>query len=123
MVAFEIEPSQNLFVVRYQGAVGPDEVQRGLEQVRSGLAKLQSGFRLLADLTELQSMEISCAPFIKQAMDLFNQKGVSMVVRVIPDPTRDIGMQIMSLFHYGGNVRILTCQTRDQATNLLSSDS
>jgi len=77
----------------------------------------------LADLTELQSMEISCAPFIKQAMDLFNQKGVSMVVRVIPDPTRDIGMQIMSLFHYGGNVRILTCQTRDQATNLLSSDS
>jgi hypothetical protein len=42
-----------------------------------------------------------------------------MVVRVIPDPTRDIGLQIMSYFHYDGAVRIVTCATLDEATEIL----
>jgi hypothetical protein len=52
-------------------------------------------------------------------MDLCNEKGASLVVRVIPDPYRDIGMQIMSIFHYGGSVQILTCQTLAQANEIL----
>jgi hypothetical protein len=42
-----------------------------------------------------------------------------MVVRVIPDPARDIGLQIMSLFHYGHDVRIVTCATLDEAQRAL----
>jgi hypothetical protein len=94
-----------------------------LEQIRNGLAKLQRGFRLLADLTELQSMDVGCAPFIEKAMDMFNEKGASMVVRVIPDPHRDIGLQIMSIFHYGGDVQILTCQTLAEAEEILRDES
>jgi anti-anti-sigma regulatory factor len=90
-----------------------------LEQIRNGLAKLQSGFRLLADLSELQSMDVGCATFIEKAMDMCNEKGASMVVRVIPDPHRDIGLQIMSIFHYRGDVRILTCQTLAEADEIL----
>lgn len=119
MVAFEIDQSQNLLVIRYRGSVAADEVERGLEEVRSGLAKLEPGFRLLGDLTELESMEVACAPFIEKAMDLCNEKGASLVVRVIPDPTRDIGLQIMSLFHYGHDVRIVTCETINQANEIL----
>jgi len=110
-------------VIRYSGAVGPDETEKGLEQIRSGLAQLQSGFRLLADLTELQSMDIGCAPFIEKAMDLCNAKGASLVVRVIPDPHRDIGLSIMSIFHYGGGVRTVTCQTLTEATAILRAES
>lgn len=122
MVALEIDPPQNLLVIRYRGSVGPDETARGLEEVRAALFQLQSGFRLLADLTELQSMNVACAPFIEKAMDLCNKKGASTVVRVIPDPTRDIGMQIMSLFHYGGDVRIVTCETLDEARAILFAE-
>jgi hypothetical protein len=120
MFALEIDQPQNLIVIRYRGSVIASETERGLEEVRSALTKMQAGFRLLADLTELQLMEVACAPYIEQAMDLCNAKGISTVVRVIPDPTRDIGLQIMSLFHYGGNVRIVTCETRDEANAILA---
>ena len=44
-----------------------------------------------------------------------------MVVRVIPDPHRDIGMTIMSIFHYRGGTQIFSCETLAQAEQLLSS--
>ena len=74
---------------------------------------------LLADLTALESMDVGCAPFIEKAMDLCNEKGASIVVRVIPDPHRDIGMQIMSIFHYGSDVQIVTCETLAEAIKML----
>ena len=121
MVAFETDQPQNLLVVRYVGSVRPDETERGAREVPAALSKLQSGFRLLADLTDLQSMDVACAPHIEHVMDLCNEKGVSMVVRVIPDPMRDIGLQIMSLFHYGGHVQIVTCETLSEAQEILRS--
>ena len=123
MIKFEADQPQNLLVIRYSGHVGPDETEEGLEQVRSGLAQLKSGFRLLANLTELESMDVACAPFIEKAMDLCNEKGASIVVRVIPDPHRDIGLQIMSYFHYSGDVQIITCETLDQAEDILRAET
>ena len=68
-------------------------------------------------------MDVGCAPFIEKAMDLCNEKGASMVVRVIPDPHRDIGLQIMSIFHYRGDVRIITCQSLADANEILFSET
>ena len=123
MINFEVDESKSLLAIRYRGVVRAEETEKGLEQIRNGLAKLQSGFRLLADLSELQSMDVGCAPFIEKAMDMCNEKGASMVVRVIPDPHRDIGLQIMSIFHYRGDVQILTCETLAQADDLLRAES
>jgi hypothetical protein len=119
VIKFEADPARNLLVIRYSGVVGAEETEKGLEDIRSGLSKLQSGFRLLGDLTELESMDVKCAPFVEKAMDMCNEKGASMVVRVIPDPHRDIGLQIMSIFHYGGDVQIMTCQTLAEADEIL----
>ena len=121
MIKFEVDQPQSLLAIRYSGNVGANETEKGLEQIRAGLAKLQSGFRLLADLTELQSMDVACAPYIEKAMDLCNEKGASMIVRVIPDPHRDIGLQIMSYFHYSGEVQIVTCQTLAEAERILQA--
>jgi hypothetical protein len=121
VVAIEADELKNLLTIRYSGSVGPAELERGLEEMRRGLGRLQSGFRLLADLSELESMDVACAPFIEKAMDLCNEKGTSVVVRVIPDPQRDIGLQIMSIFHYGSDVQIVTCQTLAEAAKLLDS--
>jgi anti-anti-sigma regulatory factor len=123
MIRFEVDQPQNLLAIRYRGAIAPQEAEQGLAEIRSGLAKLTSGFRLLADLTELEKMDVACAPFIEKAMDLCNEKGASMVVRVIPDPHRDIGMQVMSIFHYRGEVQILTCQTLAEAKELLGLEA
>jgi len=119
VIKFEVDPARNLFVIRYSGKVTPEETESGLEQFRTGLPKLQTGFRLLADLSELESMDVKCAPVIEKAMDLCNERGTSMVVRIIPDPHRDIGLSIMSIFHYGGDTQIFTCRSRSEAEDLL----
>jgi len=120
VIKFEVDQPRNRLTIRFSGKIAPQETEDGLEQIRSGLARLQSGFHLLADLTDLEAMDIGCAPFIEKAMDLCNEKGAAIVVRVIPDPHRDIGLQIMSIFHYRGDVQILTCETLAQAEELLS---
>lgn len=122
MIKIEVDQPKNLLTVRYAGAVEPAEVESRLEGMRSNLAQLQSGFRLLVDLTELQSMEVACAPFIEKAMDLCNEKGACLIVRVIPDPHLDIGLKIMSIFHYDSDVQILNCQTLEQAEELLRTE-
>jgi hypothetical protein len=122
VIKFEVDRPRNRFVIRYSGKVTPEETEKGLEQFRVGLPQLQTGFRLLADLTDLESMDMKCAQFIEMAMDLCNEKGTSIVVRVIPDPHRDIGMAIMSIFHYRGDVRIITCQSLAEANEILSGD-
>ena len=123
MIKFEVDEPKRLLTIRYRGVVRPEETEKGLEQIRNDLAKLQRGFRLLVDLSELQSLDVGCAPFIEKAMDMCNEKGASMVVRVIPDPHRDIGLQIMSIFHYGADVQILTCQTLAEAEEILRDES
>lgn len=119
MFTIEFDQPRNLLVIRYSDHVEPVETERALGEMRLALESVESGFRLLADLTALRSMDLACAPHIESAMDLCNGKGVSDVVRIIPDPRKDIGMQIMSYFHYGGDVRIVTCESAEEAMKLL----
>ena len=121
MISFEPNVARNLLEIRYGGVVRAEETEKGLEQLRASLAKLEIGFRVLVDLTALESMDVKCAPSVETAMDLCNEKGASTVVRIIPDPRRDIGLQIMSTFHYAGDVQIFTCETLAQADDLLET--
>ena len=74
---------------------------------------------MVTDLSGLQSMDYEAAPEISQLMDTFNAKGVAMVVRVIPDSRKDIGFKMLSYFHYGPKVHIITCQTIAEAKTAL----
>src|SRR5882724_5841677 len=109
-----VEKAKNLLSVAYSGAVGPEETRRCAEELLTFLPSVTTGFRLLADFTKLEEMDVACAPDIKWMMDLCNQHGVKQVVRVIPDPSKDIGMKIMSLFHYRKDVEIMTCETLEE---------
>jgi anti-anti-sigma regulatory factor len=121
VILFEADPSQELMVVRYGGNVTEAEAIQGLQDATDVLARLAKGFRVLVDMTELQRMDVACAPFIEKVMDLCQAKGVTDIVRVIPDQRRDIGMQIMSQFHYDSGVHIVTCETLDEAREILSA--
>lgn len=116
----EVDLQQNLFVIRYCGRIGPDQTAQCAEEVKVALAGVKLGFRLLVDLTDLESMKVSCAPDIRNIMDMCNQKGVAEVVRVTPDPKRDIGLQIMSQFHYRSDVHVTTCSDLDDAIKRLA---
>src|SRR5437016_2089332 len=53
MINFEVDEPKKLLAIRYHGVVRAEETEKGLEQIRNDLAKLQRGFRLLADFKRL----------------------------------------------------------------------
>lgn len=115
----EIDETQNLLLIRYGGRVGRTEVEECFREIRHALSKFDRGFWLLADFSKLEEMDMSCASVVAEIMDLCNEAGVATVVRIIPEPKRDIGLQIMSLFHYGHHVCIATCSSMDEALRIL----
>lgn len=116
-VAFQIE--QRLLTIRFTGRVEADEMRACYERLQTLLADVQPGFRLLSDLSDLELMSPACAPFIRQSMQLCNGKGITRIVRVIPDPSKDIGFNLMAVFHYDPSVRITFCETLAEAKSLL----
>ena len=66
-------------------------------------------------------MDFECSTQIDSIMDLFNTAGVAAIVRVIPNPRKDIGFSIMSLFHYSHGVHIMTCENMEQAKSILQT--
>ena len=117
--AVAAKPEQNLLVLSYRGKVTVHDAEECGRAVEASLTTLRPGFRLLTDLTGLESMEVACAPHIERVMDLCNRQGIHMVIRVVPHPEKDIGLRIMSRFHYRPDVQIMTCETLSQAEEIL----
>lgn len=120
MYLTEFDRSRRLMKITVAGDTIAEEVRSALEDLRALLIDVQPGFRLLADLSGLVSMPTSVAPHIGQVMDLCAEKGVALVVRLLPpDPSKDIGLAIMSHFHYPPHVSMVTCATMEEAMQLL----
>jgi hypothetical protein len=121
MYEVKADPARNLVVITFLGHVEPAQVARGRAEVVAALETMKPEFRLLTDFTELDAMDFACAPEIQTTMDLLREKGVAKVVRVVPDPKKDIGFKVMSHFHYGRAIPVLTCETRAEALEKLSA--
>lgn len=106
---------RNLIVVRYRGRVSASDVRAVSEEVGSLLPQMRMGFTFLADLSELESMELDCLTGITGIMDACNSAGIGTVVRIVPDPRKDIGLNILSIIHYRRGVRVITCQDSAEA--------
>ena len=103
----------------YSQHIGADEMRRCLGTVRDLMENLKPGFLLLTDLSNLESMDASCAPELGAIMDLFSAKGMSTVVRVIPDPNKDIGFELISRFHLHPLVKMRTHESLAEAIKSL----
>lgn len=112
--------AKRLLYVGFIQQVRTDDLKRGLDEMPALLADLPAGFNFLVDLARLESMEPACATQIGKVMELCDQHGVGLVIRVIPDPAKDIGFNMLSLFHYPHHPRAVTCKTMSEAARLLS---
>jgi hypothetical protein len=112
--------SKRLLYLGYIQQVRIKDLQRGLEEMPALLADLPPGFHLLVDLGRLESMEPACTTQIGKVMELCDQHGVGLVIRVIPNPAKDIGFNMLSIFHYPHRPRTFTCKTMSEAAKLLS---
>ena len=104
--------------------VTAEQAKLAAQRVRELLQDVAPGFRVLADFRWLDSMDSAAARHIAEIMDALAEKGVTSVTRVIPDPHKDIGLNILSQFHYGPEIQIATFQTlADALQSMAGGDS
>ena len=120
MVLATCNKAKRLLFVNYIGQVQPNDLEHSQDDLKGLLAELSPGFRLLVDLTGLESMHPDCVGAMGELMKLIDQAGVGMVVRVIPDPKKDIGLKILTIFHYRKHPRVVTCLKMMVAAKALS---
>ena len=122
MISCNVDESGRVLTMNYDRHVGAEDMRRCLGTVRDLMDQLKPGFLLLTDLTNLELMEASCAPDLGAIMDLCNAGGMVTVVRVIPDPNKDIGFALISRFHHHPRVKTQTHESLAEAIKSLLSD-
>ena len=120
MFSIEANDAERLIKITWSGQVNLDEMRRCAEEIRVATSKLRPGFRVLVDMTDLESMDYAGSPYIGSIMDLCVAKQVEHVVRVIPNPHKDIGMNIMSYLRYGSKVKVTICENLADAMEQLA---
>src|SRR5881296_281249 len=111
MYAVELDRSKRLLVISAVQRVTAEQAKLATRRVRELLQDVAPGFRVLADYRWLESMDSAAARHIAEIMDTLAEKGVASVTRVVPDPHKDIGLNILSQFHYGPEIKIETFET------------
>ncbi len=120
MYSVEADKSKRLVVISAAGQVTKEEAKQAAQKLREILKDFAPGFRVLADFQWLQSMDTGAARHVAEIMDALTEKQVASVIRVMPDPRKDIGLNILSQFHYGPEIQIATFDTlADALQNLV----
>jgi len=115
MILATSNKAKRLLCVSYIDEVQPAELARSRDDVRSLLAELPPGFRVLVNLSQLKSMDVECLEEVGWMMEQFGRSGVGQVVRVIPDESKDLGFNILAAFHYPQQPHIVTCRNLTEA--------
>ena len=122
MYSVEVDRSQRLLVISAAQHVTADEARKTVEELRVLLKDIAPGFRVLADFRWLQSMDAAAAQHVAAIMDLLSEQNIASVVRVMPDPHKDIGFNILSQFHYGPEIRVETFERLVDALGALMAE-
>jgi len=114
-----LNATATLVTVEYSGHITAEGMRAHAVEADGLGAKLKPGFIVLTDLSKLDTMDADCAPLISRVMDQFNRLGVGRLIRVIPDPKKDIGLGILTRFHYKRGIAVNTVTTMAEAQRLL----
>ena len=121
MYVVELDRSKRLLVISAVQRVTAEQAKLAAQRGRELLQDVTSGFQVLADYRWLDSMDSAGARHIAEIMDALAEKWVASVSRVIPDPHKDIGLNILSQFHYGPEIKIATFETLADALQSMAA--
>lgn len=122
MYSVEIDRSKQLVVISAVQHVTAEQAKLAAQRLRDLLHDVVPGFRFVADFRWLDSMDSAAARYIAEIMDMLAEKRVASVTRIIPDPHKDIGLNILSQFHYGPEIQIATFETLADAMQSLRGE-
>jgi anti-anti-sigma regulatory factor len=106
-----IDKAANLLRIRLNGTIDAKTMKACSDDIARQLSSLLTNFTVFTDLSGIQNMDTACVPDVERLMDMCRDKGVSTVIRIVPKRSKDVGFNILSLFHYPKAVHVLTCAT------------
>jgi len=119
MYSVESDRSKQLLVISAAGRVTKKEVESVALRVCEIMKEITPGFRVLTDFRWLERMDPAAAVPLAEIMDALAEKDVAAVARVIPDLHKDIGLNILSQFHYGPQIKLVTFESLAEALSAL----
>jgi hypothetical protein len=117
----DLDAERNLVRIRYSAHVTIEHMTKFHGRVVSLLGQLRKGFVAVTDLTDLDEMDLECAPVVTKIMDACRTAGLGTVIRIIPDPNKDIGFNILTTIHYRTRIPVITCETRAEAEQAIAT--
>jgi len=114
-----IDPARNLVRTRFAGDFTGAAMQGVASQIATLLQQTKPGFSIFADFGQVTAMDLDSVGPLTQIMDLCRAHGVSLIVRILPDKANDIGINLLSIVHYRGKVKIVTVSTSLEAERVL----
>jgi hypothetical protein len=122
MIKVRYDRKRNTVIVEFEGNVDAEQAKQFFADLEKVHPKPEKDFKLLTDFSLVEAMYFSVKGKIEKAMDLFNTQGVTEIIRVIPDPNMDIGLNIMSASHYSKQIKVHTVRSRQEAEAHLGSE-
>ena len=119
MLKVEVDKKNNLLKFTIASVLTVKEAALGLKETEKALLQLKPNLFILTDISNVEDFDNLTKNYIDQIMDICNEKGVVKIARVIPNLGKDIGLNIMSLFHYHKDVKTITCNNSEEALKRL----
>ncbi|MDD4202779.1 MAG: hypothetical protein PHQ52_04875 [Candidatus Omnitrophica bacterium] len=115
MIEFKVNNDHTAIVITFKDSVDAKQTEQLHDSLQNIIPKLKRGFKLLTDLSFMEKMDIDAHLSIEKLMQLCNQCKVSQIIRIIPDTSKDVGFNIMSMMNYSPNVNIVTYRSTEEA--------
>ena len=109
-------------IVEFKGNIDAAQAEQFFSDIEKVIPRHGKGFKLLTDFSSVEAMDLAVQRGIKKAMELFNARGVTEILRVLPDPDMEIGFNIMSASRYSKEIRIHTLHSREEAQARLRNE-
>lgn len=115
MYLLDIDRAKNRVHLTLSDHFDTEQAAALLQEMRQRIEELKPEFSVLCDVSILETFDTDAKTHFRGIMDLCNERCVGKVIRIIPDPLNNFGLNIMSMFHYCDNVKIITCESFEEA--------
>jgi hypothetical protein len=113
--------NENIVSIKIEGMFDLEQAEKAHNEITLILQKVKKGFIVLTDMSLLHEMNPESFKSISKTMDLFRSRGIAQAIRVMPDPSKDIGFNIMDMFHYFPDVKIRTFESLENAKEYINT--
>jgi hypothetical protein len=122
MITTTIYHKQNVLHLSFKGHVCLYHFYNLEGSLPSTFRYLRPEFTLMTDLSGVEEIDFVCGAAFADLMERVVEAGVGQVLRVVPDPRKDIGLGILAVFHYPHSLPVRVYEDLSEAMKALAID-